>query len=423
MADYTFYRPGRPDPALFEEPDLCEGVQPVAARGPSPGVLRMLGSVPAARYGGDAGYDSFLGGALGAGRRHASLAEYRRRAAVFGRNVARIAAHNARSGRTFSMAMNRFGDWTREEFRAVMLPRRRRRAAAADRGGGDEAPVLGKGRELGRHELEYAPLTDPARVPAAVDWRGSGAAGAAGVKDQANCGSCWAFGAVGAMEAAWFMATGEAVALSEQAVMDCAWGFVPGEEASASACDGGDAWAGVGHVVDAGGVAALRDYQYLGQNDFCREGSAAAAAKFRGYARLPRYDDAALMEAVYSRGPVAVSLDASQDSFTFYSAGVYHEAACMWKPSQLDHSMMVVGYGTDPGGDYWLVRNSWSDHWGDRGYVKVARDGHGCGAATDAMYAVVDEEAAAAARAAGEQAGGRLGSIAARGGQAAQARR
>jgi hypothetical protein len=211
------------------------------------------------------------------------------------------------------------------------------------------------------------------------------------------------------------MSTGQQVSFSAQQVMDCAWGYVKGQEESASACDGGDAWAGVGHIVEAGGLALAEDYQYLGVGDYCKNGMLTAkgsnattsragdaapgsvplVGKFKGYMRLPRYNDAALMEAVYSRGPVAVSLDASQDSFTFYSAGIYFDTACMWKPQDLDHSMMLVGYGSEAGGDYWLVRNSWSTHWGDAGYVKIARDNHGCGAATDALVAVVDAEATA----------------------------
>jgi C1A family cysteine protease len=202
------------------------------------------------------------------------------------------------------------------------------------------------------------------------------------------------------MEAAWARAAGARVQLSEQAVLDCAWGFVPGREGAASACDGGDAWAAVGHAVDAGGAVAADDYPYVGQDDFCRGASAPRAAKFAGYARVPRYDDAALREALASRGPVAVSMDASQDSFTFYSSGVYYDSACMSAPDDLDHAMLLVGYGTGASGDFWVVRNSWSTHWGDGGYFKVSTQSGGCGAASDAVYAVADEAAAAAARAA-----------------------
>ena len=172
--------------------------------------------------------------------------------------------------------------------------------------------------------------------------------------------------------------------------MDCSWGFVPGNEEATAACNGGDAYAGIGHIIKSGGISLSSDYEYLGQSDYCREGSVDTVATFKGYSMIPQFDDEALMEAVYSRGAVAVSLDASQESFTFYSSGVYYDPNCMWKSDDLDHSMLLVGYGTDPqGGDYWLVKNSWSTHWGDNGYVKISRKNHGCGASTDALYAVV----------------------------------
>jgi cathepsin L len=384
VVDYTHFEPGRPDPTLFDRPDGCDEVFEEHVGSISSGMHRMIASLPMVRYGGDAEYDAFLT-THGQGRKHRSLAEYHHRQKIFSSNALKIARHNAES-KPFKMAMNRFGDWSREEFIAVMLPRKNKNQGSVPM---DTSSV--EKRHMEKHELPYENLTDTKKIPQSVDWRDTGANGI-GVKDQANCGSCWAFGAVGAMESAWYMATGSSESFSEQQVMDCAWGY-PENEDSASACDGGDAWAGVGHIVEAGGISRTRDYQYLGQDDYCVERNATRVGKFKGFARIPRYDDEALMEAVYSRGPVAVSLDASQDSFTFYSSGVYYDTACMWKPADLDHSMMLVGYGTDSAGDYWLIKNSWSRRWGDDGYVKIARDGHGCGASSDALYVVVDDDA------------------------------
>jgi len=386
IADYTGFEPGRPDASLFEKPELCDEIANTPIAGPSPAAFRMKSLAPAVQYGGkSAEYDAFLS-SHGRGRRHASLREYNARLEVFSANAAMITAHNAEN-KSYTMAMNKFGDWTREEFQAIMLPKKQQRGK---RGTSVLIENNKENKIMDKHELPYEPLTSIAALPSEIDWRGTGAD--SGVKDQANCGSCWAFGAVGAMESAWFHATGHISLFSEQQVMDCAWGYVPGSEDSASACDGGDAWAGIGHIVEAGGISAASDYQYLGQNDYCKEKSSPKTGKIRGFVRIPRYDDDALREAVYSRGPVAVSLDASQDSFTFYSSGIYYDTSCMWKPEDLDHSMMLVGYGTDPAGDYWLVKNSWSKYWGDGGYVKIARDGGGCGASTDAVYAVADTQ-------------------------------
>lgn len=97
------------------------------------------------------------------------------------------------------------------------------------------------------------------------------------------------------------------------------------------------------------------------------------------------------MEALYLQGPLAVGVDAGSERFRFYSEGIYHRDACGTRPRDLDHAVVLVGYGTsDEGEDYWLVRNSWSKLWGDDGYIKISRSGNDCGIAADAVFAVVD---------------------------------
>jgi C1A family cysteine protease len=119
------------------------------------------------------------------------------------------------------------------------------------------------------------------------------------------------------------------------------------------------------------------------------------AAKFSKYIKVATRDEKALMEAVHLHGPVAVSLDASLDTFKWYSEGVYKEAACMTKEDDLDHAVLLVGYGTAPGGeDYWLIRNSWSKLWGEDGYIKISRE-YDCGITTAAGFVVVNATAAA----------------------------
>lgn len=97
-----------------------------------------------------------------------------------------------------------------------------------------------------------------------------------------------------------------------------------------------------------------------------------------------------LKEALATVGPVSVAIDASHESFQFYSQGVYYEPQC--DSTQLDHGVLAVGYGTDQqsGQDYWLIKNSWATVWGDQGYIKIARnrDNH-CGVATQASYPLV----------------------------------
>lgn len=104
------------------------------------------------------------------------------------------------------------------------------------------------------------------------------------------------------MEGAWYRATGEALPLSQQHILDCSWGYRAGQPGANLACDGGDPDAAIGYIASSGGIAALADYSYRGADGLCRANATRRAARFQGFARVPRYDDAALREALYSRG-------------------------------------------------------------------------------------------------------------------------
>jgi len=110
-------------------------------------------------------------------------------------------------------------------------------------------------------------------------------------------------------------------------------------------------------------------------------------AVITGYTNVTSGSETALMDAVASVGPISISIDASLPSFDYYSSGVYDDPACQSGLAALDHTVLLVGYGTSEGGeDYWKVKNSWSTHWGDEGYVLIARKGNICGVATQPTY-------------------------------------
>ncbi|GLC69955.1 hypothetical protein PLESTF_000903600 [Pleodorina starrii] len=338
---------------------------------------------------------------------------------------------------SYRLSLNRFAYMTHQQWAASMLglkPKDRSAggsAAASETGtepGSGLQRLRGSGGSGAARLGVYRRVLSDEQLPSFVDWRGTGADGP-GVKDQVSCGSCWAFSAVGAMQGAWFKATGQSLSLSEQQLVDCAWDY------GNDGCGGGFVEPTLQYVVDAGGVAQEADYPYAGQNTFCRgpivpppepsddnsttalgtteqqhqqqhqqkkgktkASSPPLSARFSGYVNVPERDEAALMEAVALHGPVAVLMNAALPPFRFYSEGVYYNQECGEDPDSMDHAVLLVGYGTTQEGvDYWLIKNSWSKYWGMDGYARIARKGNDCGITTDPVLAVVDSGAAAQA--------------------------
>uniref|UniRef100_A0A8D2NPY1 Peptidase C1A papain C-terminal domain-containing protein n=1 Tax=Zosterops lateralis melanops TaxID=1220523 RepID=A0A8D2NPY1_ZOSLA len=200
------------------------------------------------------------------------------------------------------------------------------------------------------------------------------------VKDQAVCGSCWSFATTGAMEGALFLKTGVLTPLSQQVLIDCSWGF------GNYACDGGEEWRAYEWIKKHGGIASTESYgSYRGDGaklpeDGDGDGDGDVAT---------RCNITALKAAIYKHGPVAVSIDASHKTFSFYSNGIYYEPKCDNTPGSLDHAVLAVGYGVLQGETYWLIKNSWSTYWGNDGYILMAMKDNNCGVATEATYPIL----------------------------------
>ncbi|WIA34990.1 hypothetical protein OEZ86_013270 [Tetradesmus obliquus] len=321
-------------------------------------------------------------------RRMAVRAANQRLVEAWNSAAASSSSSNGAAGRGFRLALNRFADWLPEEYAGLMTAKRSSSRSEAV-------------KSLSLGEVSAPPGITKRHLPRHVDWRGTGADGQ--VKDQATCGSCWAFSAAGAMQGAWHAATGQSLSLSEQQLVDCSW------EYGNNGCQGGEMEPAIQYVADAGGAAAEEDYQYRGQNMFCGSNATrpnfTPVAAFKGFAHVKKRDELALMWAVARHGPVAVSLDASQPDFKFYSEGVYSAPQCLTKKGELDHAVLVVGYGEERRGrkvvPYWLIKNSWSKYWGEDGYIRMLRtpgDGNDCGITSDPVLAVVAPQHVSAAR-------------------------
>ncbi|XP_075975724.1 cathepsin L [Anticarsia gemmatalis] len=292
---------------------------------------------------------------------------------IYAENKMRIAKHNQRYQQrqvSYKLKPNKYSDMLHHEFIHTMN--------GFNKTAKHKKQLLSKGADT-----RGSAFIAPAHVsyPDQVDWRKKGAV--TEIKDQGKCGSCWSFSTTGALEGQHFRKSGVLVSLSEQNLIDCSSAY------GNNGCNGGLMDNAFKYIKDNGGIDTEKTYPYEAIDDKCRYNPKNSGADDTGFVDVPAGDEQALMQAVATVGPVSVAIDASQESFQFYSDGVYFDENC--SSSELDHGVLVVGYGTDEeGGDYWLVKNSWGRSWGDLGYIKMARNKNNhCGIATAASYPLV----------------------------------
>ncbi|GIZ03445.1 cathepsin L [Caerostris extrusa] len=153
-------------------------------------------------------------------------------------------------------------------------------------------------------------------------------------------------------------------------------------------CEGGWMDQGFDYIKKNKGIDTEESYPYTAQDGTCHFKKADVGATVTGYVDIPTGDEEALKQAVATIGPISVAIDAAHESFQTYQDGIYVEPECT--TDQLDHAVLAVGYGTEDGSDYWLVKNSWGTTWGIKGYIKMARNKNNqCGIATKASYPLV----------------------------------
>ncbi|KAL2609161.1 hypothetical protein R1flu_027734 [Riccia fluitans] len=301
------------------------------------------------------------------GKKYLSDEERSHRMKVFKENLEYIDAHNKEES-SYSLGLNRFADLTNEEYRKTFLGTR------LDR----EKRALRRQQNPRKSRYENVDLKD---LPTSIDWREKGAVSP--VKNQASCGSCWAFSAIASVEGINAIKTGTLISLSEQELVDCDTSYNEG-------CNGGLMDYAFEFIISNGGIDSDEDYPYKGYDGRCDANKKNAhVVTIDSYEDVNFNDEDGLLKAAANQ-PISVAIEAAGKDFQLYSTGVF-TGVC---GTDLDHGVAVVGYGTDNGKDYWIVRNSWGADWGENGYIRMVRGtGKGqesgiCGILTEPSYAV-----------------------------------
>jgi len=258
---------------------------------------------------------------------------------------------------SYTLKMNKFGDLTSEEFGAIYNGYRGMKQ---------------------RHGIQYS-MSAQAN-PDSVDWRTKGYV--TPVKDQGQCGSCWAFSTVASLEGQHFKASKELVSLSEQNLVDCS------RAEGNQGCNGGLMDQGFEYIKKNGGIDTEESYPYKAKDQRCKFSKDNVGATLTSWTDVESQSESALQDALANVGPISVAIDASHSGFQLYKSGVYNQIGC--SSTRLDHGVTAVGYGVLDGKDYWIVKNSWAEVWGMKGYILMSRNKNNqCGIATQASYPVV----------------------------------
>ncbi|KAJ6247798.1 hypothetical protein M0813_18433 [Anaeramoeba flamelloides] len=364
ILDYYVFQDKTVDESAFVVPDVCKKPETEIPHVFGRNVVQFKNLFPKSiNKKANSRFDRFMSQF---GKKYNSREEYLSRKNIFENNMKKIEEHNSQN-KGYSMKMNKYADLSFDEFRSLYL-----------------LPTI----DAEKHEQLSQNLWEPETLyslPETFDWRKYGAVSP--IKDQATCGSCYAFSVIGALEGQHFLSHGKLLEFSEQNVIDCMWNAPH----KSWGCDGSEQWKVFDGLMNLGGIMSEEDYPYLGVTGYCGFDKTKKAATIHSYYNVSN-DEQIVMQALYQMGPLAVSYDVVSSN-VYYSGGYYEDDTC--SKTSLNHAVLMVGWGNyqgDPTKPYWLIKNSWSTHWGDEGYMYISRKNNDCGFTSQVTYPILNRD-------------------------------
>jgi cathepsin F len=287
--------------------------------------------------------------------------EYQLRFKNFQTNLRRIDELNNMEGQQATFAVNKFSDLSKDEFASkYLLPKF------------DPSTLC----IWPWHKIAQVPQEKIDAIPPTFDWTTKGAV--TPVKNQADCGSCWTFSTTGNIEGQWALwsAKKALIGLSEQWIVDCSNACLVSEpDLCNGGCGGGLPWLAYESIINHKGLTTEASYPYTGEDGTCQTGNPISAV-IANWTALPS-DPTQIITFMYNQGPLSITLNA--DLLMSYSSGTITGTPSTCPASEMDHAVLLVGYGTNGTTPFWTVKNSWGTDWGMAGYFNIESDNGLCG--------------------------------------------